>query len=703
MINNDLLGKIKELNKIVDFNEVQKKAIPHLNKNLVVASPTSSGKTLIAEIAALDTILNRRRKVIYTCPLKALASEHYSSFKKKYEKKLGIKCAISIGDLDSSSKYLDNYDIIFTTYEKLDSLIRHKAYWIYSVRLLIVDELHVLDSDRGPTLEVSVIQLRKMINDLQIIGLSATIPNSKQLAEWLNAEEVYSEYRPVSLKKGVLVENKIYFGNEITKIPAYTSKDLHNVIKDTLNKNKQTLVFTNTRKNAQSLANQIKQSVLKEKQNFYDLDLESLTSFDKELLDLMGYGVAFHHAGVRAELREKIENDFRLGRIKVIFATPTLAAGVNTPAYRVVIHTIFRHSINGITKIPVREYHQMAGRAGRIGYDDIGEAIILGKDEFEKDKLFEDYIFAEPEEVLSQIGNISVLRTLLLSLIANEFVYDNETMQSFFEQTLYSLQYENDYLLYTRIKSVLNELYEYGFIEFGEKISATPIGKRVSELYIDPLSAYNILNYLDFLNKHNHEFAYLYCVINTMELKPYPALPRSVQKDIGLELNEKSPYFLADPYAIFEEYDMPNKFYLLKIFYDWITEVSEQELLDKYDIQPGILHQKIESMRWMAYATRELAELVDRDKYKELIKEMSLFEHRLKYGVRKDLLFLVELPGIGRVKARKLFSAGIRNLEDLKKADPLKLAGLIGQKTRDKLYEHLKIAHLDIINSSKKE
>ncbi len=692
MINrSDLLSKVKELSKIPDFNEIQNKSFNFLDKNLVVASPTSSGKTLVAEIVALDTILNKKRKVIYTCPLKALASEHYSNFKKKYEKEFGIKCAISIGDLDSSSKYLENYNVIFTTYEKLDSLIRHKSFWLYAVGLLVIDELHILDSDRGPTIEVSVIQLRNMIKDLQIVGLSATIPNSKQLADWLNAEEIYSEFRPVNLRKGVLVDNKIYFEKEIEEIPREISKELHNIIKDTVNKNKQAIIFTNTRKNAQSLANQLKTFVLKDKINNYDLDSESLTSFDKEIISLMENGVAFHHAGIRAELREKIENDFRNGKIKVISATPTLAAGINMPAYRVIIHSVFRHTITGMAKIPVREYLQMSGRAGRLGYDDFGESIILSKDEREKDKLFEEFVLAEPEEVLSQIGNLAVLRTLLLSLIASEFVYDDETMKNFFSQTLYYLQFKNDYLLYDRIRSVLDELREYGFIEFGEKISATPIGKRVSELYIDPFSAHNILNYLDFLSGHKSDYSLLYCLINTIELKPYPTIPKAGQNEIGLELTEKSSYFLKNQYEIFEEYDLPNKFLLLKIFYDWVSEVSEQELLDKYDIQPGILHQKVESMKWIAYATRALAEIVDKQGYADLIKDMSLFEYRLRYGVGKELLFLVELPGIGRVKARKLYSVGIRNIGDIKKADPIKLAGLIGQKTRDKLYEHLKI------------
>ncbi len=177
-------------------------------KNLLVCTPTASGKTLIAELAALKNILDGNGKAIYIVPLKALASEKYKDFRKRYE---GIaKIALSIGDFDSNDSYLIDYDLIITTSEKLDSLIRHHAPWLSLVSTVIIDEIHLLnDPERGPTLEILITILRQLLKKAQIIGLSATIGNPEELASWLGAELVEDDWRPVKLHKGV------YFGGEV--------------------------------------------------------------------------------------------------------------------------------------------------------------------------------------------------------------------------------------------------------------------------------------------------------------------------------------------------------------------------------------------------------------------------------------------------------------------------------------------------------
>jgi len=178
-------------------------------KNLLVCTPTASGKTLVAEIAALTSILRNKKKVIYIVPLKALAQEKFKDFKRLYG---GVaKIALSIGDMDSTDPYLSKYDIIITVSEKLDSLIRHSAPWLSQVACVIIDEIHLLDSpNRGPTLEILITMLRRMLN-LQLIGLSATIGNPKELASWLDANLVIDSWRPVKLHKGIMLESKLEF------------------------------------------------------------------------------------------------------------------------------------------------------------------------------------------------------------------------------------------------------------------------------------------------------------------------------------------------------------------------------------------------------------------------------------------------------------------------------------------------------------
>ena len=179
------------------------------DKNLLVCTPTGSGKTLVGELAILNSLYHNIGKAVYIVPLKALANEKYKEFKKRYP---DLKIAISIGDVDSSETHLSNYDLILCTSEKLDSLLRHHAPWLKDLKVVIVDEIHLLnDPGRGPTLEILITILRSMLKDIQIIGLSATIGNPKELADWLEADLIKDDWRPVELKQGILLGKKVEF------------------------------------------------------------------------------------------------------------------------------------------------------------------------------------------------------------------------------------------------------------------------------------------------------------------------------------------------------------------------------------------------------------------------------------------------------------------------------------------------------------
>jgi len=179
-------------------------------KNLLVCTPTASGKTLVAEFAALKSIAEGKGKAIYIVPLKALANEKYKDFKKRYGNI--AKIALSIGDLDSADPYLAEYDLIIATSEKMDSLIRHHAPWLSSIAAVIIDEVHLMnDPGRGPTVEILITILRQLLKKVQIIALSATIGNPEELAEWLDANLVIDSWRPVELHKGIYFNGEIEF------------------------------------------------------------------------------------------------------------------------------------------------------------------------------------------------------------------------------------------------------------------------------------------------------------------------------------------------------------------------------------------------------------------------------------------------------------------------------------------------------------
>lgn len=209
------LKEILSSEGIKELRPAQEKAIKAgvlEGQSILVCTPTASGKTLIAEIAGGKNIIEGKGKTIYIVPLVALANEKYKEFKRKYDKL--FKIALSVGDFDSSDSYLIDYDFIICTAEKLDSLIRHHTPWLKYVSTVIIDEIHLLnDISRGPTLEILITVMKQILENVQLIGLSATIGNPSELAAWLDAALIQDDWRPVPLKKGVYYQGAIEFKN----------------------------------------------------------------------------------------------------------------------------------------------------------------------------------------------------------------------------------------------------------------------------------------------------------------------------------------------------------------------------------------------------------------------------------------------------------------------------------------------------------
>ncbi|MEM5794354.1 MAG: DEAD/DEAH box helicase [Candidatus Aenigmatarchaeota archaeon] len=705
MKDEEIIKKVLEVSKFEKLNPVQEEAIKKgllKGKNLVIFAPTASGKTLCAELAAIKTILEKREKVVYMVPLVALANEKYKDFKEKYSK-LGIKVALSVGDLDSSDPWLKNYDLIVVSNEKMDSLIRHGADWIAEVGLIVVDEIHLLQqADRGPTLEVVLTLLRKLIPNAQIIALSATIKNAEELAEWLSAETVISEWRPVKLYKGVSFPYRIKFleksGYELdSSLPLEAS-----IIKNTLESRKQALFFVSTRKSAESLAEKLGKVVSqylgrKEKEDLEDLAsqvesvLEIPTQQCKKLARCIGQGVAFHHAGLLFQQKSLVEENFRKGLIKVIVATPTLAYGVNLPSWRVIMRDLKRYQPGiGAVFVSVLDVQQMLGRAGRPQYDDFGEGIILSKSEEEAEEIIEYYIYGEAEEIQSKLAAEPALRMHTLALIANEFCKTEKSLIEFFSETFFAYQYGEVSMIKEKILEILKLLEEWKFIERKkEKLSATTIGRRVSELYIDPLTAnYFIQSLKKATKKEVQPFSFLQVICNTLEMKPLLNIRTGEFSELNEKIAERESLFLQ---KIPEEWDLEFDDFLRSVktalmFEAWINEASEEEILTKFKVAPGEFYGRREIADWLIYSLQELALLLG---YKKLLLPIRKLRIRLEYGVKEELLPLVRLKGIGRIRARKLFNSGIKTISDLKKIPLESLARLVGEKTAYKIKEQL--------------
>jgi helicase len=419
-----------------------------------------------------------------------------------------------------------------------------------------------------------------------------------------------------------------------------------------------------------------------------EIDYTLQTEYDKDVANSLLHGASFHHAGLRESLRTKTENLFKSGAIKILASTPTLAAGVNLPAYRVIIHTVHRHSATGMQPISIKEYVQMSGRAGRLGYDTNGESILIARDEGDVDNLFERFVYAIPEDVESQLGYIPVLRTMLLSIISNEIVFNDESLEKFFNETFYAIRFGDINSLMHKIETILRELINFQFVKIESGvIKATEIGKRVSELYIDPLSAYNIISKLkkqdDLSDKE-----FLMLIVNTIELKPYFSVSKNKMQTLEESLQDEYRDLGLETSELWDDHEIIEKYYTMLILNDWVSEVSEQDLLNNYDILPGTLHNKLYNTSWVCYAIGEIAKILD----KTIVhKKAVVMEKRIKQGVKDELLLLTELPNIGRARARKLHNNGYKTISEVKNCDPQILINILGLKIAQKILDHLKV------------
>jgi len=467
-------------------------------KNALVAIPTASGKTLVAEMA-MHHAIEKGGKCLYIVPLKALASEKFEEFGNK-----GVRVGIATGDFDRRDDMLGRNDIIVATSEKVDSLLRNNARWIADITLLVVDEVHMIDSlGRGPTLEMVIAKMRFRNPAMQIIGLSATIGNPGKLASWLDAELVTSTWRPVDLRQGVFFNDCIHFRDRTRSIKAVSKNyDDLNLCLDTITEGGQCLVFVSSRRNAEAFAKRAAAAIKSEDPALAvyaeKIQKSADTDMGKLLASCVAKGAAFHHAGLGRPERSVVEEGFRKGLIKCISSTPTLAAGLNLPARRVIIRDYHRFTAGeGMQPIPASEYHQMAGRAGRPRLDPYGEAVLIAKDQGQVEELFEWYIEAPPEEVHSKIAEPAALYTHILSLIASGFAKNREELTSFMNRTFYVHEHRQGRLIQRAVDAALAFLVSSDMVvEVGEHLGSTEFGTLVSKLYIDPRSAAMIVSTL---------------------------------------------------------------------------------------------------------------------------------------------------------------------------------------------------------------
>jgi len=392
--------------------------------------------------------------------------------------------------------------------------------------------------------------------------------------------------------------------------------------------------------------------------------------------------------------------------------------GVDLPAFRVIIRDLKRFGNWGMQYVPVLEYEQWSGRAGRPSYDTFGEAICIAGDKSEKQELTDMYINGVPEPIVSKLAVEPIMRTYILSLIASEFIRTTNELEEFFSETFYAKHYGDTEKLKQIIHRMIEQLEEWSFIDVGdvddkknissvnsvkdakdfvsamklaykkswqldEKLSATLLGHRVSELYLDPYTAHELIESLKVgLKKESdklfNEYSLMHLVCNCLELRPLLRVKSREVDDFVEKMSIKAEYLLTPIPEMFDDNyeEFLNTIKTTEFFIEWLDEKDEEYLLEKYDVRPGELHAKKDRADWLLYSSEELSKLL---KMQILVKHIAKLRFRLKYGAREELIPLLQLKNVGRVRARKMFDNRIRDISDVKKIDLTTLSQLLGK------------------------
>lgn len=665
---------------IKEFNPAQKAVIEsgylEDKSNYIISIPTASGKTVLGILPALKTILNGG-KAIYAAPLLSIQNEKVKEFKAFEEH--GIKVG----------KHPSNSDLSVMVFESFDALTRFSWNVLREVDTLIIDEFHMIgEYSRGPTLE-SAITRAKIINpSLRIIALSATLKNIDEIEQWLDGKTVEHNYRPVPLNKEVLDAEMFNTKNKNDVIVKIVEKAIED--------NSQALSFVSTRRFTESLATYVakkidKKTTKEQKQKFKQVADKLLevpkkkgslpTTTCLKLAEAAEKGVVFHHAGLFNEQKEIIEDEFRKRNILMITATPSLMYGVNLPSKYVVIRDHTRWTSNGPASIPVFDYEQMSGRAGRPQYDDVGYSYLVAKTMDEAFDLEARYVNGEIELTNSKlIDNKDAIYKQIIAQIASSLSKNLDDLNDFFGKTLYGFQMKNNPSmsmfaqdsLNWELESALEFLLQNGIIRATpEGLKTTDFGNLIAKSNYAVETAVKIKEYVSTMEKLNPA-EMIYALAETPDLPLISFKGRKSKDPVRDKLSE------CGLFAV----DIGNPEATAVSLIEWIDERNEYEIENAYNVYSASTRKSAyEASRLVKFAKNTLEVLGN---YSNL-KDMDYLSARLYYGVKEDIIpLVVGVKRLGRKRARLLMKTFGDNLSEASEKDLQKVEG-IGPKLAGKV------------------
>ena len=665
---------------IKEFNPAQKAVIEsgylEDKSNYIISIPTASGKTVLGILPALKTILNGG-KAVYAAPLLSIQNEKVKEFKAFEEH--GIKVG----------KHPSNSDLSVMVFESFDALTRFSWNVLREVDTLIIDEFHMIgEYSRGPTLE-SAITRAKIINpSLRIIALSATLKNIDEIEQWLDGKTVEHDYRPVPLNKEVLDAEMFNTKNKNDVIVKIVEKAIED--------NSQALSFVSTRRFTESLATYVakkidKKTTNEQKQKFKQVADKLLevpkkkgslpTTTCLKLAEAAEKGVVFHHAGLFNEQKEIIEDEFRNGNILMITATPSLMYGVNLPSKYVVIRDHTRWTSNGPASIPVFDYEQMSGRAGRPQYDDVGYSYLVAKTMDEAFDLEARYVNGEIELTNSKlIDNKDAIYKQIIAQIASSLSKNLDDLNDFFGKTLYGFQIKNNPSmsmfaqdsLNWELESALEFLLQNGIIRATpEGLKTTDFGNLIAKSNYAVETAVKIKEYVSTMEKLKPA-EMIYALAETPDLPLISFKGRKSKDPIRDKLSE------CGLFAV----DIGNPEATAVSLIEWIDERNEYEIENAYNVYSASTRRSAyDASRLVKFAKNTLEVLGN---YSNL-KDMDYLSARLYYGVKEDIIpLVVGVKRLGRKRARLLMKTFGDNLSEASEKDLQKVEG-IGPKLAGKV------------------
>ncbi|KAK6100403.1 DEAD/DEAH box helicase family protein [Brugia pahangi] len=704
----------RNLRNISKFYDWQNQCLndEHLisGKNMILSMTTGAGKTLVAEIVMLRELINRRRSCILVVPYVAIAQEKVYSLS-LFEDKFNIcieEYAASKGRLPPI-KHRKRESVYVATIEKANLLINSliEVDRIDEIGVLVVDELHMIgENTRGAIIEQGLIKFMQKGTG-QIVGMSATLSNVEQLAKFLNAAVFSTKFRPVKLIEKVKIDNSLYViqpGGELelemnlgeNKLKNRDPDGLVPLLYDIVPR-RSVLIFCPTKKNCESVCKMLsylmpksfrerkkteRLAIVKALKNEEDGEFPSLLELS------ITRGVAYHHSGLTADERKIIEGAYQDGIISIICCTSTLAAGVNLPARRVIINA----PLVGKESLRKAQYLQMIGRAGRAGYDDMGEAVTVVRSSYEESK-FLDMIKGPLPRCNSSLNEPAVFSSFLLDLISLKVAQRLEELEVLVQQTLFGIQNSGS-------EKLLREMLEYLInhdlvnVDGNGNYSASLFGMAVFSAPLSPLVARQMCTLLSnnikegiVLSSHFHLLFMMVPFDISVDIdwnifyEEYKALPRSEQALLArLGVNDKQLVrcFIDQPKL--NEGESPLRLYISFMLHRLWKQETFFDVAERFHVSRGWLQNVLQATCSQASSiTRFSEKLPSFWSLKNLLPD--LVQH-LRDCSQQELIPLLALDGVKRGRARQLYNAGFKTIGSIASTDPLVLLSTIDHLNR---------------------